>query len=256
MYKVLIIDSNQRWRDKLHAMIEWSQIGFSLESSIVNTEEAGAIFRMQQFSLVIISMNEHTNGLNLCDQIRRHSRLPIILIGGSNDFQLARRALGYHVSDYLPDPVAPDELITSLQTIRRELDQASGKGQSLLYPISDEKPQAVDNIIDKVKEYVEDALHQNITLKEISNVLHYNCSYLGQKFKDHEKMTFNEYLLQQRMEKAKTLLENTDMKVYEIANKVGYSEMDWFYKKFKSYTGRSANQYRKATTKLYLLNCQ
>jgi YesN/AraC family two-component response regulator len=58
-------------------------------------------------------------------------------------------------------------------------------------------------------------------------------------------MTFNEYLLKQRMEKVKALLESTDLKVYEIANEVGYSEMDWFYKKFKSYTGVSANEYRK-----------
>ena len=43
-------------------------------------------------------------------------------------------------------------------------------------------------------------------------------------------MTFNEYLLQQRMEKAKLLLVHTDMKIYEIADMVGYNDMDWFYK--------------------------
>ncbi|MNO05979.1 DNA-binding transcriptional regulator AraC [compost metagenome] len=47
------------------------------------------------------------------------------------------------------------------------------------------------------------------------------------------------------MEKAKLLLETTEMKIYEIADAVGYTEIDWFYKKFKEYTGTSANKYRK-----------
>lgn len=58
-------------------------------------------------------------------------------------------------------------------------------------------------------------------------------------------MSFNEYLFIQRMERAKMLLEQTDLKIYEIANEVGYTEIDWFYKRFKSYTGVSANEYRK-----------
>ncbi len=91
-------------------------------------------------------------------------------------------------------------------------------------------------------------MNQNITLKIISSLLHFNCVYLGQKFKDQENMSFNEYLLQQRMEKAKILLERTDMRIYEIANEVGYTEIDWFYKKFKEYTGASANEYRKQST--------
>jgi YesN/AraC family two-component response regulator len=58
-------------------------------------------------------------------------------------------------------------------------------------------------------------------------------------------MSFNEYLFIQRMERAKWLLANTELKVYEIAGEVGYKEIDWFYKRFKAYTGVSANEYRK-----------
>ncbi|MNI59550.1 HTH-type transcriptional activator Btr [compost metagenome] len=101
------------------------------------------------------------------------------------------------------------------------------------------------SIIEEIKLYVEEQLHRNITLKRISDVLNFNCAYLGQKFKQHENMSFNEYLLRRRMEKAKRLLETTEMKIYEIADAVGYTEIDWFYKKFKEYTGTSANEYRK-----------
>ena len=61
-------------------------------------------------------------------------------------------------------------------------------------------------------------------------MLHFNCAYLGQKFKLEENMSFTDYLLQQRMEKAKQLLSSTSLRIYEIAVEVGYKDIDWFYK--------------------------
>ncbi|MDF2715853.1 MAG: response regulator containing CheY-like receiver domain and AraC-type DNA-binding domain [Paenibacillus sp.] len=247
VYKVLLVDLDHHNVDKSQDTIEWVNIGFALEGYADSSAAAMSLFAKHRFSLIAIQMNgAHEDGMELCGQIRRKSRVPIILIGGSTDFQLARKAMHYQVSDYLPSPLSADELTASLQNVKRKLDsgpQAEQYAQSLSLSENDASPHS--NVIEKVKEYVEEALNQNITLKEISNILHFNCSYLGQKFKYHVNMTFNEYLLHKRMEKAKSLLKHTDLKVYEIANEVGYTEMDWFYKKFKSYTGVSANEYRK-----------
>jgi len=118
-------------------------------------------------------------------------------------------------------------------------------GPSALYHIL-----VADRIIDTVKKVVDEQLSDHITLKKISSMLYLNCAYLGQKFKQHENMSFNEYLLQMRMERAKQLLENTDMRIYEVASEVGYSELDWFYKKFKAYTGLSASEYRRIASQI------
>ncbi|WP_169082546.1 helix-turn-helix domain-containing protein [Paenibacillus sp. PL91] len=247
MYKVLLVDfDSTSSMEMLQRMPEWNRIEFELDAYANSFADAIDFLVRNQFSLILIGMNgSHIDGLYLCDYIRQKSRVPIVLIGGGNDFQLARKALYYQVSDYLPDPVSSVELTSSLLAVKGELDCAIKKNKALSWVPTEKEAQPQPNIIEKVKEYVDEALHQNITLKEISNNLHFNCSYLGQKFKFQENMTFNEYLLQQRMEKAKLLLENTDMKVYEIANEIGYTEMDWFYKKFKAYTGLSANEYRK-----------
>ncbi|MBD3919909.1 helix-turn-helix domain-containing protein [Paenibacillus sp. PR3] len=251
MYKVLLVDAAQQSKDTTIGLLAWRELGFSLDDYVSTRTEAMSMFASQQYALVLINMNcAQVDGIRLCEQIRETSRVPIILLGGDNDFQLARKAMCYQVSDYLPDPISPDELRASLYRVQRELEELIGTEikaltttpADMMTPIPVPSP---SNIIDKVKEFVEESLHQNITLKEISNIFHFNYSYLGQKFKSHENMTFNEYLLQQRMEKAKYLLEHTDMKIYEIANEVGYTEMDWFYKKFKAYTGVSANEFRK-----------
>lgn len=246
VYKVLYVDLNRHSGEKTPYELDWNSLGFAMDACAGGSADAMSLLAKQPYSLIVIDMSgAHDEGMELCGKLRRTSSIPIILIGGSNDFQLARKAMYYQVSDYLPDPLSADDLRTSLQTVKRTLAPAPSANPKMPALSAAEKSSPVVSVIDKVKEYVEEALHQNITLKEISHILHFNCSYLGQKFKIHENMTFLEYLLQQRMEKAKHLLEHTDMKIYEIAGEVGYTEMDWFYKKFKSYTGVSANEYRK-----------
>ena len=245
MHTVLLVDPNVQSRENLKRMIDWNDQGFEIQACANEPHDALSHLGTQRFSLVILNIKRlQLQGLQLCGRIRQFSRVPIIVIGGDHDFQLAKAALTYQVNDYLVDPVQSSELIASLQAVNRELSGKVGMDLKHLATIQwKRRPQA--SIIDAVKRYVQDELHQSISLKKISDALHFNCAYLGQKFKNEEKMSFNEYLLQQRMEKAKRLLEQTDMRIYEIAGHVGYTEIDWFYKKFKQYTGISANEYRK-----------
>ncbi len=248
MYKILLVDPDHHSREKIKKMVDWNCCDFTMRDYADTLTNALELFRTHPYELVLINITQLKHeGFQVCERIRKESSIPILLIGGGKDFQLVRKALNLQVSDYLPDPVQPDEFMTSLLNIKQWLEDRNSKvyreNKQAKRSITFHKP--TSNIIEKVKVYVEEAINENITLKEISDTLHYNCSYLGQKFKCHENMTFNEYLLQQRMEKAKLLLENTNMKIYEVANEVGYIELDWFYKKFKSYTGVSATEYRK-----------
>ncbi len=244
MHSVLLVDPNTQTRENMQRMIDWNELGFDLQACANDPRDALTLLRARRYSIVLLNIKRlQLQGLQLCGQIRQFSRVPIIVIGGGHDFELARTALTYQVNDYLADPVQPSDLAASLQAVGRELHGNAGADSLLASVQWQRRPQA--SIIDVVKKYVQDELHQSISLKKISDALHFNCAYLGQKFKNEEKMSFNEYLLQQRMEKAKRLLEQTDMRIYEIAGHVGYTEIDWFYKKFKQYTGISANEYRK-----------
>ncbi|WP_454191247.1 response regulator transcription factor [Paenibacillus sp. Marseille-Q7038] len=243
MFKILFVDLHHHWDAKRQDSFDWSNLGFTLEDYTNEPNLALSLLKSKCYSLLMIDIVKcPEQGITLCKHVRTISSVPIILISDSTDFQLARKAMQYQVSDYLPAPVSSEDMTTCLQLMYRKLDVLRTEIEGANYDIADDSEESV---IDKVKEYVTESLGQNITLKEISSTLHFNYSYLGQKFKYHENMTFNAYLLQQRMEKAKLLLEKTEMKVYEIANEVGYYEMDWFYKKFKLYTGVSANEYRK-----------
>lgn len=248
MYKALLVQPDRYSREETRLMFQGEQHGFMLQADADSLSDAHDILSSQSVDLVLIDLkHSQSGGMLLCERIREYSRVPIILLGGSHDFQLLRKAMAFQVSDYIADPVQPEDLADSLHKVKKELDALSVLSHRITLNYEKKKSQN-SSIIDLVKQYVQEQLHENITLKKISSLLHFNCAYLGQKFKDQENMSFNEYLLQQRMEKAKILLERTDMRIYEIANEVGYTEIDWFYKKFKEYTGASANEYRKQST--------
>ena len=101
------------------------------------------------------------------------------------------------------------------------------------------------NIIRRVYYYMEKNYHKDLKLENISKNFNYNSAYLGKLFRKEMGETFNNSLDRIRITNARRLLEETDLKVYQISEQVGYSSIDYFYMKFKKYVGISPKEYRK-----------
>ncbi|MDY7224700.1 response regulator transcription factor [Halalkalibacterium halodurans] len=101
-----------------------------------------------------------------------------------------------------------------------------------------------DILVKKMINLIEQNYHNNIKLENLSKVLNYNRAYLGKLFKDYTGEYFNTYLDKIRIEKAKELLLQ-GLKVYQVAERSGFSNVDYFYSKFKKYEGVSPSYYRK-----------
>ncbi|WP_090109529.1 MULTISPECIES: helix-turn-helix domain-containing protein [unclassified Cohnella] len=71
-----------------------------------------------------------------------------------------------------------------------------------------------------------------------------NPHYFGQVLKSRSGQLFNTYLTQVRVEKACELLRNSELKVYEIGEKVGYIDPKYFAKVFQKQMGMTPNEYR------------
>jgi two-component system, response regulator YesN len=102
-----------------------------------------------------------------------------------------------------------------------------------------------EDIIMKLLNYIDKYSDINISLESLAAIFGYNSTYLGRVFKNTVGENFLSYLDKARINKAEDLLIHSDLKVYEIAVKVGYVNLDYFYVKFKKYTGKSPNEYRK-----------
>ena len=89
----------------------------------------------------------------------------------------------------------------------------------------------------------------DLSLNNICSYLNISTSYFSTIFKDETGETFTEVLIRTRMEKAKELLENTTLKNYEIAEKVGFSDPHYFGISFKKMTGCTPTEYAREKRK-------
>lgn len=98
----------------------------------------------------------------------------------------------------------------------------------------------------KAVNHIEEYYNDRISLEEIAAKINITPEYLSRLFTKEIGKSFSDYVKEYRIEKARQLLLNDKMKIYEIAEKVGYSDPKYFCKIFKEVTGLSPKEYMKA----------
>lgn len=103
--------------------------------------------------------------------------------------------------------------------------------------------------IHKIHAYIESNFRDNISLKSIAGLFYINPVYLGQLFKKTYGMYFNDFLLHLRVNEAKKLLRQTDMRIYEVAERVGFGNPDYFVTQFEKIEQMAPSEYRNRLVK-------
>ena len=96
----------------------------------------------------------------------------------------------------------------------------------------------------EIIEYIHLHYMEPISLKQIADKFFMNSAYLGRAFQRATGVNFKQYVNQIRITEAKKLLLHTNQMIYEIANKVGYTESKYFIVKFTREVGKSPTEYR------------
>lgn len=101
-----------------------------------------------------------------------------------------------------------------------------------------------DRILEAVN-FIKENFHRQITLSETAEHVFFSQYYFGKLFKKELGVTFITFLNNERIKNAEKLLINSDLNIFEISKKVGYSQTSYFCKIFKETTTISPTQYRK-----------
>lgn len=101
------------------------------------------------------------------------------------------------------------------------------------------------NSVRKIALYVDAHYMEQLKISDIAKRFFMNPAYLGQQFIKHKGCSLNHYINSVRLEKSKDLLANTNLKVYEIAKKVGFDDPNYFSFKFFEYTSQTPSDYRR-----------
>ena len=103
------------------------------------------------------------------------------------------------------------------------------------------------NAVRQVLEYVEDHYSEHINLSDLCREMNFSLPYISMLFRKTMGMTFQHYLQKVRIEQSCRLLTETDEKITHIANNVGYDDIKFFGKIFKSIMNMPPREFRKMT---------
>jgi two-component system response regulator YesN len=102
------------------------------------------------------------------------------------------------------------------------------------------------SLVDKAIAFIESNYQlAEISLQKVAEAIHVNPAYLSNLFKVEKGFNFGDFLVETRMKAAMELIRQSDLKTYEVASKIGYSNPQYFSICFKKYTGYSPAQFKK-----------
>lgn len=255
MIKLLLVEDEDIIRQGIKNLIGQVSDGFIVTGEAVHGREALGYLNADLPDAVItdIRMRE-MDGLTLTGIIReRYPDMPIVIISGYGDFEYAQRALRYGVSDYLLKPIDRMALVSALDKIRSLLERNNplAKPTAVIPDNTDEQFGSGEGrrLIRKVKDYIQSHPEGDLRLQTLADYVHLNPAYLSQLFKQETKLNLSDFITEIRMERAKYLLANTDLKIYDVARLSGYQSPKHFMLVFKQQTGLTPGTYREEAGK-------
>ncbi|WP_034444634.1 helix-turn-helix domain-containing protein [Butyrivibrio sp. AE2032] len=146
----------------------------------------------------------------------------------------------YHYSgrkDYLPQ-------IMELETPEEIRTWFTDKIVSACRNVVSKREERSGDIIRNAKKYIEDHYDKDISLDDVSRVVNISPYYFSKVFKEESGLNFIEYLTNIRIDKAKELLETTNLSIKEICVSCGYTDPNYFSRSFKKNVGVTPTEYK------------
>jgi two-component system response regulator YesN len=262
LLKVVIIDDEEWIRFLIKDIVPWETIGMKVVGEASNGIEGIALCEKLNPDIVLTDIRmPGIDGLGLLRECMiRNPNLKGIILSGYSDFSYAQTALNYGAYQYMLKPIDEDELIKILNNAKLDIEKKNkqkGKLEKLQTAVQkmqegnlkEKEEHYPDNnsgssVVAKALAFIGENYGANLTLESVADSVYLNASYFSDLFKKEIGKTFIEYLSELRVEKAKGLLKNFDLRVNEVAVLVGFIDSNYFAKVFKKYTGVTPSQYR------------
>lgn len=248
MIKVVIAEDEKRIREGLVCTVPWTDWGFEVAGSAGNGEAALELVSRIDPGLLITDIRmPKMDGLQLLKEARAaHPRLKVLILSGYDEFAYAQRAIKYGAFDFLVKPVSDEELAEALGRVRASIraEEEERLPANLKIGVEAEDGAANSRLIRRIESYVEQHYRRDMSIREVSDFAGLSPNYFSHLFKKSRGMGFTDYVNAVRIAKACRLLEESGMKIYEIAENVGFTDYKYFSTVFRKITGESPTRYR------------
>lgn len=236
MYSVVLIDDEEVILNGLSSVVDWEKFGCEIIGRANDGVEGIKFIEKAEPDIIFMDIcMPNMDGLEMLDRLK--SRLKdkeITIMTGYGDLEYARQAIKYGITRYLLKPSQLEEIEEALASMVENLDARRGVYKN-----------KIDNyVVEQVIAYVENHYDEKITLAEIADINFVSVWHLSKLISKYCNKNFKDIVNEIRMEKAKKLLLEKNYKIYEVSEKVGISDITYFSKVFKKYSGCTPNEYR------------
>ena len=220
-------------------------LGKSYEITTATTG-AGALVRVRRGRVDLVVLDHRLpdrTGLDVLVELRSiHPTLPVVMLTGYGSEWICASAFKLGVTDYLQKPVSVIDLVAAVQRILSPGDARSEPSSESQR--SSDLPAPPCLPIQRVIGLIQQRYWDQLSLTGLARQVGMSKYHLSHRFHDVLGVTFRDYLLRVRLERAKVLLAAGHVSITEVAHDVGFGDLARFDKVFKRYTGYTPSAYR------------
>ncbi len=251
MYKLMIVDDEALIRRGIKSLVNLEKLNISELFEASNGEEALLLFKENLPDIVLADINmPKMDGLTFAKAILDIDKnVKVAFITGYDYFDYAQAAIKIGVSDYILKPVSCDDIENVLNNLIEKIKEDSTN--KFVRKIVDEYVKDTSDIdtnpqSELLKKLVVEGIYKSdFSLSKLADELGFSKGYLSSLFKKVYGQRFQDYTLNERLERARFILLTSDLKNYEIADKIGFEDVNYFSMRFKKKYGLTPKQYKK-----------
>ena len=247
MLKVLVVEDEEMIRRGIVLAVDWAALDCVVVGEASNGLEALEAVERLRPSLIITDLKMPCmDGLEMLRRLREQGNpVHVIILTAYDSFTYAQSALRLGAVDFLVKPFHDGDLEQAVTALHRRMGSAGGEGVLALPELrKGDRSKYVLEAMDFIGAHYSDP---NISISLIAQHLGISEGHLSHLFKKETDYTLLNYLTRYRIHKAMELLKDCRVKIYEVAEQVGYRDITYFSATFKKLVGVSPSEYQDAS---------
>ena len=259
MIRVLIVEDEEIIRKGLINTIDWLSKNCNIIGEAINGVDGINKIVETSPDLVITDIKmPKMNGLEMIKEAyRRGYSFESILLTSYGEFEYAKEGISLGIIDYILKPLDEELLYIALDKVYKKLEAQNNlkilenikknKNETEFFNINIyfEKARVQNKYVYKALKKIQNNYNEKLNIIDISDELGVSSGYLSRKFKEELEDTFLEVLNKYRIQKSIKLLLKNELKMYEISEKVGFTDYKHFCTVFKKYLDMAPGEFIK-----------
>ena len=244
MYRVVLVDDERLIIRGLSTVIPWAELGCEIAGTAHDGVSGLELIRSLRPDIVLTDIRmPNMDGLTMLAAIRSEfPEIQMSVLTAYRDFEYARKAITLGVCRYLLKPSNLDELQEAVKLMVSRLDAMPQLPED---PDDESVKEAGNHLVKAALAYMkEHCTEQHLSLGEVADHVYVSQWHLSKLLNRETDQSFFDLLGSMRIAKAKKLLADPALRIHEIAEMAGFSDVAHFSRSFKKIAGCTPGEYR------------